>query len=218
MELFDFDIELEADKLLILLITTDLLFMAFHIFHAFHTSIGLFYDVNFSLQQEQGFAEVFQYLKEYWATLLLGILAVRTKNLLYVSWALLFGYFLVDDAFSVHEVLGEQLGQTLGNLQLFGLKSSDLGELFVSGFFGILFFIAIGVTYRVNEEEAKHFSRYLFTMLIILLLFGVVTSMVKRLNPDVTWQFILGTVEESGEMLVMSVIIWFLIGFNPESI
>ncbi|GAK58445.1 hypothetical protein U27_05419 [Candidatus Vecturithrix granuli] len=218
MEFFDFDIEIEADKLLILLITTDLLFMAFHIFHVFHTSIGLFYDVNFSLQQEQGFAEVFQYLKEYWATLLLAILAVRTKNLLYVSWMLLFGYFLVDDAFGVHEVLGEQLGQTLGNLQLFGLQASDLGELFVSGFFGILFFIAIGVTYRVNDEEAKHFSRYFFTMLIILLLFGVATSIVKRLSPDATWQFILGTVEESGEMLVMSVIIWFLIGFNPESI
>jgi hypothetical protein len=104
MEFFDFDVELEADKLLILLITTDLLFVAFHIFHVFHTSIGLFYDVNFSLQQEQGFAEVFQYLKEYWATLLLVILAVRTKNLLYVSWALLFGYFLVDDSFGVHEV------------------------------------------------------------------------------------------------------------------
>ena len=218
MEIFDFDIELEADKLLILLITTDLLFMAFHIFHVFHTSIGLFYDVNFSLQQEQGFAEVFQYLKEYWATLLLVILGVRTKNLLYVSWALLFGYFLVDDAFGVHEALGKQLGQTLGNLQLFGLHASDLGELFVSGFFGALFFIAIVVTYRMNDEEAKLFSQYLFTLLIILLLFGVATSMIKRLSPDATWQFILGTVEESGEMLVMSVIIWFLIGFNPESI
>jgi uncharacterized membrane protein YgdD (TMEM256/DUF423 family) len=82
------------------------------------------------------------------------------------------------------------------------LQSFDLGELFVSGFFGLLFFVAIGVTYRVNDEEAKHFSQYLFTMLIVLLLIGVATSMVKRLSADTTWQFILGTIDESGEMLV----------------
>ena len=218
MDLFDFDLELESDKLLILLITTDVLFLVFHILHVFHGSIGLFYDVNFSLQQDQGFAEVFQYLKEYWCTLLLLFLAIRTKSLLYLSWALLFGYFLIDDAFGVHEVLGKELGYPLGDLQLFGLHASDLGELFVSGFFGILFFIAIGVTYRVNNDEAKRFSHYLFTMILIFLLFGVAMSFVKRLSSDATWRFILGTIEESGEMVVMSVIVWFVIGFNPESI
>lgn len=218
MELFDFDLELESDKLLILLITTDVLFLIFHILHVFHGSVGLFYDINFSLQQEQGFAEVFQYLKEYWCVVLLLILAFRTKSLLYFSWALLFGYFLVDDSFGVHEVMGEELGQNLGDLQVFGLQATDFGELFVSGFFGVLFLTAIGVTYRVNDDEAKRFSHYLFIMLLIFLLFGVVTSFVKRLSPDATWQFILGTVEESGEMLVMSVIIWFVIGFTPETV
>lgn len=218
MELFDFDLELESDKLLILLITTDLLFLIFHILHVFHGSIGLFYDINFSLQQDQGFAEVFQYLKEYWCALLLFVLAFRTKSLLYFSWGLLFVYFLVDDAFSIHEVLGKELGESLGDLRLFGLQAGDFGELFVSGFFGALFFVAIVVTYRANDDEAKRFSHYLFTMLLIFLLFGVVASFVKRLSPDPAWQFILGTVEESGEMLVMSVIMWFVIGFTPEQI
>ena len=216
MNVLNFDLERESDKLLIMLITVDLLFILFHILHVFHTSTGFFYNPSFSLHQDRGYAEVFQYIKEYWCTILLFILAFRTKNLLFFSWSLLFGYFLVDDSFEVHETLGEQLGNSLGSLQLFGLHAHDLGELFVSGFFGLLFFIAIGVTYRTNDDDTKEFTKYLFVMLLMLLVFGVITSIFRRLSTDGTWQFLLGVLEEGGEMLVMSVMIWFIFGFEPE--
>ena len=212
----NFDIERESDKLLIMLIVTDLIFILFHILHVFHTPTGLFYNPNFSPQQDRGYAEVFQYIKEYWCAILLFIMAVRTANLLYFSWSLLFGYFLIDDSFGVHEVLGKQLGSTLSSFQIPGLNLQDIGELFVSAFFGILFLIAISVTYHLNDEESKEFTRYLFAMLILLVIFGVFTGIIEGWTTNPTWRFILSMIEEGGEMLVMSFMVWWILRFNPE--
>jgi hypothetical protein len=212
-----FDLEREADKLLLLLIITDILFMIVHVLYGFRMSTGLFYNPNFSLVQDRGYAEVFQYIKEFWITVLLLVLAIRASNLLYFCWALLFGYFLVDDSFEIHEALGHRLASTLGSSQIFGFNTQDFGELFAFGFFGILFLIGIGVSYRSSPDEAKEISRYLFAMLVVLVVFGVVTGLFQGTASDrSTWQFILSMIEEGGEMLVMSVIAWFVFHVNPE--
>jgi hypothetical protein len=212
-----FDVEREADKFLMLLIITDIFFMLFHVLHVFHTSTGFFYDPNFSLQQDRGYAEVFQYIKEFWSVMLLLILAVRASNLLYFCWSLLFGYFLVDDSMGVHETLGNQLSNTLESLQLFGLNAQELSELFVSGFFGLLFLIAIGASYYRNNDEAKRFSQYLFAMLVFLVVFGVIIGLFQGLFTErPVWQFLFNMLEEGGEMLVMSVMVWFVLRFNSE--
>ncbi len=213
-----FDLERESNKLLFVLIITDILFMILHVLHAFRSSIGFFYNSNFSLDQHRGYAEIFQYIKEFWGTILLLVLAIKASNLLYFCWSLLFGYFLVDDSLGVHETLGYQVASTFGSSQIFGISTQALGELFVSGFFGLLFLIAIGVTYRSNEEdEAKEFSRYLFVLLVVLIIFGLVNGLFQGIAADRSvWQFILSTVEEWGEMLVMSAMAWFVFCFNPE--
>jgi ABC-type multidrug transport system fused ATPase/permease subunit len=211
-----FHLDRDADKMLLLLIVTDLLFVLFHVLHVYHDALGFFYDLNFSLAQEQGFAEVFQYIKEFWCTLLLLYLAWRVSNLLYFSWGLLFGYFLVDDSLAVHETLGQQLSQSLTSASVLGLDAQTFSELFVAGVFGVLLLVAIIGSYLLNDnQEARDFSQYLFTFLVMLIGFGVLMKLIQRLSDSRGWQFVLGMIEEGGEMLVMSVMLWFILRFEP---
>jgi hypothetical protein len=213
-----FDWEKESHKLLFVFIMTDILFIIIHVLHSWLSSIGLFYHPSFSLAQDRGYAELFQYIKEFWIVMLLIVLAIRASTLLYFCWSLLFGYFLVDDSFGVHETIGNRLTSTLGSAELFGLGAQKFGELFASGFFGLLFLLAIGVSYYVNDDrEAREFSRYVFAMIGVLIIFGIVTGLFQGIAPDRSiWQAILRTIEEGGEMLVMSVIVVFVFCFNPE--
>lgn len=54
-------------------------------------------------------------------------------------------------------------------------------------------------------------------MIGILVIFGIITGLFQGIAPDRSiWQVILRTIEEGGEMLVMSVIVVFVFRFNPE--
>lgn len=49
----------------------------------------------------------------------------------------------------------------------------------------ILFFLAIGVSYYVNDdEEAREFSRYVVAMIGILVIFGIITGLFQGIAPD----------------------------------
>ena len=55
-----FEIDRHPDRLLILLIITDIIFIILHIFHYY---TGILNDGGWNIQRERGFAEVFQYLQ-----------------------------------------------------------------------------------------------------------------------------------------------------------
>lgn len=214
--LFDFD--RDTHKLLFVLIITDVFFILFHLLHAFADTLGFFYSPGFDLTQERGYAEIFEYLKEYWTALLLLVLAIRTSNLLYFCWGLLFGYFLVDDSLKIHKNLGAHLSSTFGSDHLFGLDAQMLGELSVIVFFGFLFLFAIGVSYYVNtDDDAKKFSRYVFVLFGVFMFFGMGLGIFQKLTPNHPhWQFSLKLLEEGGELVSTSLIFWFVFRFKPD--
>jgi hypothetical protein len=69
---FDFRYNRESDKLLLLLISTDLLFVLLHIMH---THSPFFNHRYWNIAIDRGFAESFQYVKEFWIVLMFFILA-----------------------------------------------------------------------------------------------------------------------------------------------
>lgn len=192
---------------LLLLLSTDIVFIGLHIMH---THTGYLWNPNLSLEMDRGYAEVFQYIKEYWIALIFLYLAIKKRNLLYLTWSLLFGYLLLDDSFEIHERLGEKVSAYFNFPPLLGLDGSDFGELTVSAFFGSIFFISMGVTYYLSECNVKTTCRRLLLLLLALVLFGVVIDTLHGMvDESHVWDSILAVVEDGGEMLVMSVIAWF---------
>jgi hypothetical protein len=193
--------------LLALFLGTDVVFMTLHVLH---TSSGFFTDRQFSLAHERGFAETFQYLKEGWISVILLSFSLKTPNLLYLAWAGLFGYLLVDDLFQIHERLGFELGNHFGLPVMFSLRPQDLGELAVSGSAAAFFSVLIGVGHYRANPSARSISRSVLVLVLTLAFFGVVVDTIHAMVSHPIGQLVLDIAEDGGEMLVMSVILWFV--------
>jgi hypothetical protein len=129
-------IDLEKDKLLFLLILTDLVFILLHIIHIF---TALLPSSLYSLAMDRGYAEFFQYMKMLWILVLFLGLGIKRRRLIFVIYSVLFTYFLIDDSFEFHERAGALLAELFNFQPALGLRAVDFGELAVSAFFGIFF-------------------------------------------------------------------------------
>ena len=98
----------ETQKLIVLLLAADMVFVVLHIIF----KLGFTTDALFLVEMDWGYAEVYQYIKELWACILLLMLAAsaaRRPRLLYFAWAMLFMYLLLDDSLQLHERVGRKV-------------------------------------------------------------------------------------------------------------
>lgn len=195
-------------RLLYLLLATDLIFILIHLVYSY---TGLISNSAFSLAQERGYAEIFQYVKEYWIALLLGVLAVKQRSILYLGWSLLFFYLLLDDSLTIHETLGEMASIRLGFQSMLNLQAKDFGEVLVSVCVGLFFLFLLAIAYRFSNRIPRETSKYLIIMLFVLAAFGIAVDVVHSLlRFSLLWEPLLAMLEDAGEMVVMSVITWFV--------
>jgi hypothetical protein len=200
------------NKLLFLLITTDLVFMLLHLAY---TQTTLLSDSLFSLARDRGYAEFFQYMKELWILLLLGYLAVKRRSGLFLVFSLLFLYFLLDDALEFHENMGKFLADLLHLPSALGLRPMDWGELLVTASFGLLFASALGLVYMLSPLADRPAGRSLIWLVVWLAVFGVLADMVEILLTETAVAPLLVILEEAGEMVVMSVAAWYVFLLDP---
>jgi hypothetical protein len=199
-------------RLLILLIVGDLLFLLLHLIH---TYTHLLPDNLFSLLQDRGYAEFYQYMKELWILLLFLVLGIRKRNILFLILSLLFLYFLLDDSFELHERVGAFLAYNLNFQPRFGLRDVDFGELAVFLFFGAQFLLLMGVAYLHVDAFSRSVLKKLLIMLALLAFFGVLIDMVQITMANPVAYNILGMADDGGELFVMSVITGFVFRLQP---
>lgn len=197
-----------STRLLCLFFATDLVFIAIHLIHIY-TSFAPSY--LFSIEEERSYADIYQYIKEYWIVIGLGFVLLRNYSALYLGWFLLFVYVLLDDTVQIHEHLGLMISKNLHFLPSFNLRPEDFGELIVSACFGLFFLIFIGTAYRFGARLSRKISRSLIKMFLVLALFGIVFDMIHAATGSAILQPILGLLEDGGEQVVMSVIAWFVL-------
>ena len=205
---FDF----EKHKLLVLLFIGDLSFLILHLLYSYTILLP---DGLFSLVQDRGYAEFYQYMKELWILILFFILGVKKRSYLFIVLSLLFLYFLLDDSFELHEQIGAFLAFNLNFQPRFGLRAVDFGELAVFFFFGSQFLLLVGAAYIHSDLYSRTVLKNLLTMLAFLAFFGVLIDMVQITVIHPLAYSILGMVDDAGEMFVMSVITWSVFRLNP---
>jgi hypothetical protein len=199
--------DLEKNKLIFLLIFTDLVFIILHILYI---NTNLLATSLYSLSRDRGYAEFFQYTKELWVAVLFLLLGIRHRSGLYLAFSFMFLYFLIDDSLEVHEQVGGLLASFWGLQPALGLRAVDFGELIVYGAFGLLFIGLIALMYLFSEPSIRRIARHLIGMTAVLAVFGVLIDMIGIMVDHPGIERTLVVVEEGGEMLVMSVITWFV--------
>jgi hypothetical protein len=205
---------LRSSQLLLLLLLADLFFIFFHILHLAPDEWLPFFSNNaFAITEDLGIAEGFQYIQEYWVFLLLGFLALRKHKRELIGWSLLYGYFLCDDMFGIHERLGDFIAALIGSrfdsLLFAHLEMDDIGEVIGILGIGLLFALLLIPTFLRLKPEARPVFRTLTWLLAGLLFFGIGLDLLDRLVDSHAIQEMFKLMEDGGEMLVMSVTCWY---------
>jgi len=205
--------------MLILLILTDLIFIIIHCLFTFSMNdfdylITVDKNYLYSIENDQGYSEIFQYIKEFWILLLLLFLSFKKKHLIYFIWSLLFFYLLLDDSLSIHEEIGEYLANYFNIETRYNLRAVDFGELLVSFGVGVSFLSFLSFTYFRAVNDVRKFSVHIFILLLFLVFFGVFIDMLHTFLGD-DWK--LGLIEDGGEMIAMSLITAYIFNINRKT-
>lgn len=190
---------------LALLLAADGAFMLLYLVHASRLAAG---DPRFSLEEDRGFAEVFQYVKLFWTAALLAALLLRTRILAYAPWSLLFGYLMLDDSVQIHERLGEWVATRFGFGAAMGLRPQDFGEWTVSAAVLCGFLVLLGAAYARARPAAMRVSAPLFGLLLALVVVGVAFDALHVALRSLANTFLV-LAEDGGEMIVVSVTCWY---------
>lgn len=193
-----------------ILIAGDAHFLLAHFLLAFSP---LLTNGNFYLDVDGGYGEWFQYLKFSAMIGLLASLFRRQRAPLYLFWLALSAYLLLDDALRLHEVAGLWLAETANLPAVTGLRSRDVGELGFSALVGLSLLTLLVLTYQFSRPQARNFSQWLLLALAALAFFGVGVDMLQamtlgQLRPYPFLRELLIAIEEGGEMIVVSVMVW----------
>jgi hypothetical protein len=164
-------------------------------------------DPRFSIEMDRGFAETYQYVKEYWAALLFLLVGLHRRQRVFGAWALVFAYLLIDDAFMLHERAGAVLGGHLPVPPDFPLQAEHAGEAAMLAALSALSLALLALTWPADAGARRACAR-LLRLVALLALFGVGADAVHAMASPGTWQQgALGVVEDGGEMVVLSAIV-----------
>jgi hypothetical protein len=221
--------ERSATIFLILLLCADLAFLGMHFITAIIGNFKWVLESNllkrvfvalleyelFNIERERGYAEIYQYIKFFWIIVLLFNLSLKNRSLHYIPWILLFTYFLLDDSIPIHGRAGQFFSEHFNFTPLFGLRLQDYGQLAISATAGIFLFLPLVWAYRKGTQIFRNISLDIGFLVLVLVFFGVVVDMLHSVvRLDNTASFIMGLVEESGEMLAVSLVLWYIFLLN----
>lgn len=180
--------------------------------------VALNLDEHFAVTRDRGYAEAFQYIKEYWLVILFSFLAMKQNIKIYLGWVFLSAYLLVDDSLSFHERAGEVIAEKLNFASLFGLRPVDFGEIIVFATVGITFFLWLSTSYKIANRKERKVFKALIVLLFCLAGFAIVVDLIHvMLEDSVFWNAFLGIMEDGGEQIVMSLILSFVWSIATES-
>ena len=199
--------ERSALLFLVLLLFGDLSFV---VLHCVNDLTEIFKNELLSIQKDNGYSEMYQYLKFFWVIIILFFVSIKNTSLLYVSWASIFTYFLLDDSLQVHEGVGRYIAKHLNIVPILALRLQDYGELAASVAAGIIFFLPLAWAYRKGSRIFRKVSQDLALLILILIFFGIFVDMVHvAFRLGWPFNFVLNIIEDGGEMISVSFILWY---------
>lgn len=165
---------------------------------------------RFNLAEDWSLAEMVGYLKELAAAAVCVWLYVKHRQLILLAWAGILAFLALDDSLQGHEKVGGRIArgfdlESFSFLGVDGIRGQDLGELIAAGAFLVPMLVALVAGYRRAEPRWRRFSLGLAGLLALLAFCGVVVDFfVNALDSES-----LNIVEDGGEMVTLSYIVWF---------
>lgn len=190
------------------LLAINLLFIGLHSFK----SLGYLNDPNFSVTKRFGYGESFMYLNELFIAGCFLWLSLKFKRTLFYCWTAVFTYVLLDDSLDIHETLGYKIGAFLDqSMNLPPGSGGEAGEMMVFGFFGLILFIPLFISYfRTTNKHIKVATQDLLVLFAGILFFGIGLDILNDFYATGTFlNGFFGLLEDAGEMVMVSLTAWY---------
>lgn len=206
-----------STRLLWFLLGIDMAFVFLHIAYSITDYAPLAENVYAAISTDHGYGEFFQYFKLFGLSLIFLLLFRQKRLTLYFAWACLLLYMLADDALRIHERVGRALDAQVDFSSILFLGAKDIGQLLAYAVSGVVLIGFIAVCHqRQQASTAKSASLILFIFMIAFAIFSIgidtLHSMAAQIGKlyDLPLEAIgLGLIEDGGEMIVISGMLWF---------
>ncbi|RBY86131.1 hypothetical protein [Blastococcus sp. TF02A-26] len=163
-------------------------------------------DGALSLETDGGLVEYVGYLHQLVLVVLLLTVSRLGGARVWTAWAAVFALVLVDDSVRLHETLGDRAADGLGLPDgVAGLRADDLGELVVWGLLAVAPLVWLVALHRRSDRETQRASLRLAVPVAVYAFCGIVVDQVHAMGRDGSWAGVLGTLEDGGELVALSV-------------
>jgi hypothetical protein len=191
--------------LLSLLLLVDITFIAVHLWLWSRGQLS----TQLNIEADGSIPEMFNYLKWAASAVACAYAFSRRREPLYLAWAMLFFYFLLDDANQIHEQLGSRLVTAFDLGPALALRGQDFGELAVSLVAAMVLLGVMAVVYwkADNSDGSRRFTQRQLPWLAVLIFCGVIVDMLHvqiSIFGSPILALIFGVIEDGGEMIAAS--------------
>jgi hypothetical protein len=198
--------------LLVLLLASDLAYICIHLMYSCTHWIAP--NPLYSLSLDRSYSEFYQYIKFLWIALLCLVLWIERRQAAFLGWFFTFMMLMLDDSWSIHEKAGYRLAEVLRFKLAFGLRPEDFGESLFILFEGLLILAVLGLTHLHSDRPVRGFSLRLLSGLAALAFFGVFVDLVHIELLGTAWAIPAGVIEDGGELVAASVLLWLVFRFQ----
>ncbi len=191
-----------ASLLLLLLLSADIVFMILEV------TIGIFYpNTEFcNITGICAYMDSYHLTKMFWIIILLFYVLIITRYYGYAAWALMFTCFFIDDAFWLHQKIGDRIATLFTG---YGLPPRFY-ELAVLAVAGLVLLALVILFYLRGPSTFRKISVDMFLFLAALVFFGIIVDIAEAIGLGHSLITGLEFVEDGGELVVYSLILWYI--------
>lgn len=204
-------------RLLVPLLVVDLAFVVASVVHEVRYGIDLRAPSPWLLEADGGYSETWGYVLQAALAVSLVAVAVLSRRPVWVGWAALFAAALADDKLRLHENKGAWLADRLGERLWFppdgflGLRANDLGEILVWGLLSVVPLGVVALCLLRSDHRTRRANLGLAVLVAAYVFFGGVVDQLHVLVLDTPLAGSLGTVEDGGELVVLSLTLSYVV-------
>ncbi len=163
-------------------------------------------DPRFSIENDEGYGERYEYVKTACCVLALGGCWAATRQPLYVALAAIFTFVLMDNALQIHESVGHRAAAHLGAGEaVFEGAAQALGEVAVFAAAGLAALALFALAFRRSGLRHRRLGLAFLLLLLGLGGFGIGVDLLHAaLSGSRRLDRLFGFIEDGGELVILS--------------
>lgn len=165
------------------------------------------YEIRFlRIDADHGLPEWYSYAKTVVVVLLLGRMALTTRQWVYFALVFLFVVVLADDSLEIHEDLGQFLVGTLDLKPMLGVRARDVGEVITWAVMGAVTMPIVFAGFVFSKRTHVANGMAMLLPFVALLFFAIFVDQIFHVWRDLFFgaDIVLATLEDGGEMVAVS--------------